>query len=458
MLPSHRRHTSRQPQPPISPNPNPPGGLVSIQGRKLETSPQVEEVVSSGAISGVGPEARTQSAAKQRSQPPAALRSSHGAGTPGHTQVIGPSHAPCHMLPSPVGPQVPSSTRGLPHPNPNNLDSCSPPSHAIPPSMPGHQSPTINTAHGGSDIILNIQSFNCKGFKSSFDYVFYLLDSCDIMCLSETWLRPEEQHCIGEMADKMALSNKIDSVFSKSTMTDIGADYRGRPFCGISMICNKYSSFKYHEMDIPSDRLQAVCISDNSGKPVQIVVNVYMPFYNGTSGQSELFAETMDILQGFIDCHANEAPIKILGDFNAQLPKSDKLHKRWFKSKGFNEHNAMLYDFVAGNDFLVTGLMFTQDTNHTYFCHTSGKYTWIDHILCSKHDSGDVISCKIIDHHPSNRGDHLPLSVSFRVATCSPGGARMNRGYQTASARIKWEAPGVASRYLDAVKNNLSSL
>ena len=31
MLPSHRRHTSRQPQPPISPNPNPPGGLVSTQ-------------------------------------------------------------------------------------------------------------------------------------------------------------------------------------------------------------------------------------------------------------------------------------------------------------------------------------------------------------------------------------------------------------------------------------------
>ena len=134
-----------------------------------------------------------------------------------------------------------------PHPNPNNLDSCSPPPHAIPPCMPGHQSPTINTAHGGSDITLNIQSFNCKGFKSSFDYVFYLLDSCDIMCLSETWLRPEELHCIGEMADKMALSHKIDSVFSKSAKTDIGADYRGRPFGGISMICNKHSSFKYHE-------------------------------------------------------------------------------------------------------------------------------------------------------------------------------------------------------------------
>ena len=36
----------------------------------------------------------------------------------------------------------------------------------------------------------------------------------------------------------------------------------------------------------------------------------------------------------------------------------------------------------------------------------------------------------------------------------------MNPGYQTASARIKWEAPGVTSRYLvtTAVKNNLSSL
>ena len=57
-------------------------------------------------------------------------------------------------------------------------------------------------------------------------------------------------------------------------------------------------------MDKPSDRFQAVCISHNSGKPVQIVVDVYMPFYNGTSGQSELFAGTKDMLQGFIDCRA----------------------------------------------------------------------------------------------------------------------------------------------------------
>ena len=69
-----------------------------------------------------------------------------------------------------------------------------------------------------------------------------------------------------------------------------------------------------------------------------------------------------------------------------------------------------------------------------------------------------MISCKIIDHHPSITSDHLPLSVSFKVATCSPDGARINGGHQTASARIKWEAPGVANRYLDAVKNNLSSL
>ena len=79
----------------------------------------------------------------------------------------------------------------------------------------------------------------------------------------------------------------------------------------------------------------------------------------------------------------------------------------------------ILYQIISENYFLVTDLMYTQDTNHMYFCYTSGKYKWIDHILCSKHDFDNVIRCKIIDHHPSNTSDHLPLSVLFIVATCS---------------------------------------
>ena len=157
------------PNQPISTNSNSPCGLVSTKGRNLGTNPNVEGVFSSRAIPGVGPEARIQSATKQRSKPPATCRSSHGGMMPGHTQMTVPSHPPCQMPPSPVGPQVPSITRGLPQP----------PAPCYPPSMPGHHSPTINTANGSGNTTLNIQSFKCKGYKSSFYCVFYLLGSRD---------------------------------------------------------------------------------------------------------------------------------------------------------------------------------------------------------------------------------------------------------------------------------------
>ena len=46
-----------------------------------------------------------------------------------------------------------------------------------------------------------------------------------------------------------------------------------------------------------------------------------MPFFNGSSHQMELFIETVDIMQSFLDQYATVAPIKIVGDYNVQLPR-----------------------------------------------------------------------------------------------------------------------------------------
>ena len=40
---------------------------------------------------------------------------------------------------------------------------------------------------------LSCETFNCHDFKSSSKYICDRLRDCDIMCLNETWLAPDEQ-------------------------------------------------------------------------------------------------------------------------------------------------------------------------------------------------------------------------------------------------------------------------
>ena len=131
-------------------------------------------------------------------------------------------------------------------------------------------------------------------------------------------------------------------------MLNIEPDYMGRPLGGAAIICKRNSNLTYRELVIPSDRIVAVCISDKNGKPLQIILNVYMPFFNDSSHQTELFIETVDIMQGFLDQYAIIAPVKIVGDYNVQLPRCHDLSKNWHRSPGFNRHSAIMYDPGGG--------------------------------------------------------------------------------------------------------------
>ena len=46
------------------------------------------------------------------------------------------------------------------------------------------------------DIVITAESFNCKGFGQSSEYIFDRLEACDFLGLTETWFRPYELHTI----------------------------------------------------------------------------------------------------------------------------------------------------------------------------------------------------------------------------------------------------------------------
>jgi hypothetical protein len=285
------------------------------------------------------------------------------------------------LLPPTLPPQMGSRCTPCPStslPRPRGEPACS--NHS------GHTCPTQQrqqcTPAGGDTMnyaFLTTETFNCHGVLQSHDYVLTLLQTCDILCLTETWLRPCELSIIDDVLNKSSLSDTF-YVFSKSSMTDTDVSYTGRPFGGIAIICKKSAVFKYHMIDIHSDRIMCVSVNNNEGEPVHFLFNVYLPFYNAQCAQTELYTEVMDLLQSSIDMHACIAPIQILGDYNTQLPSFDvSKNSTWFKSNGFNRHSLIMYDFLLANELSVADHCFEQKNKFTYFCYKRNVFTWIDH-------------------------------------------------------------------------------
>ena len=199
----------------------------------------------------------------------------------------------------------------------------------------------------------------------------------------------------------------------------------------------------------------AVCMSDGNGKPIQIIINVYMPFYNGSTTHTESFLETIDILQGFVDNYGCVAPLKVVGDYNVQLPHASNLNKKWFKGHKFNRHSAIMYDFLTSNNLLVADILSRQRYNYTYFCHKNNVYTWIDHVASSRHDIDNMLFCNIMPHVPLNTSDHLPITFGLRVShpaahVTSPHSApRVSASCN--APHINWNAAGIVQKYRDCL-------
>ena len=106
-----------------------------------------------------------------------------------------------------------------------------------------------------------------------------------------------------------------------------------------------------------------------------------MPFYNGGMKNTEMYIETLEILQDIVDTYGDGGQIMFLGDFNATLPQQRELSRsrNWFKMHPFNKHSLLLYDFLCDNDLLVCNFDFRQNINFTYFKGTHHSY--IDHCI-----------------------------------------------------------------------------
>lgn len=276
-------------------------------------------------------------------------------------------------------------------------------------------------SNGEDKYDLKCITFNCRSFKQSSEYIADLLSTCDILCLSETWLRPGELDGIHTwLKTHPKLCHADFRVFAKSSMEENSGYCAGRPYGGLATIVRKHALFTANDdVDVSSDRVLAVGLYDTRGKMAQVICNVYLPFYDpGDSYNTEHYVDTVAVMQSVIDNCASECSVKFLGDTNVQLPRNDPKFESWYKSQGFNKNSKILYDFMRENNFKSADLMFMQPCDgvkYTYFCYKRNVFTWLDHVLCAYHDLECVKDCNILGPCADNVSDHLPVSMTFSV-------------------------------------------
>ena len=64
--------------------------------------------------------------------------------------------------------------------------------------------------------------------------------------------------------------------------------------------------------------------------------------------------------------------------------------------------------------FLLQMTLLLLLVQYTYFSHTNGHYSWIDHVFCRSSDSGKI-KCDIIPEESNNVSDHLPVRLEFTM-------------------------------------------
>ena len=130
------------------------------------------------------------------------------------------------------------------------------------------------------------------------------------------------------------------------------------------------------------------------------IIGVYLPFYDSSEGNTELYIDTLVSLQCVLDECDNLAPTIILGDTNTVLPQDEMLTDRWFRKRPYSKWSGMLYDFLNQNEMTVANFMFKQKVSHTY--QRGDKQSYIDHMFVPQYFSENIMDCKILSEDLDN--------------------------------------------------------
>lgn len=221
--------------------------------------------------------------------------------------------------------------------------------------------------------MLKIATLNVGGINNNTEYLNKLVLTHNIVCVQETWATNKNSikkniYCLNKRL-YFSPARKVSKL--------------GRPSGGLAFIVD--NDLKC-QVIFKSERVGLINIGDT------IIVNVYLPYFDGNQESKLEFEQELAILQEILNRNSGNRVI-IVGDMNTDIIKGN-----------FNSVN--LLKFLSENNLTLIDIVQTQHTDFTYHKIANNRYTksWIDHVTCKKIDQKDI-TFRILESN-FNIGDH----------------------------------------------------
>lgn len=227
---------------------------------------------------------------------------------------------------------------------------------------------------------MTLMTWNCKNFKTNFQWLSMISENIDIILLQETWLYDFEQNMVQSHFPNY-------KCFCASSMSNSRVGLKGRPYGGTAIFIHKRIMNSIISSDTSDPRLIYVKLSTKYGD--LLIVNVYLPC--NMQQNEDMICKYMSRLNQLVTDH--DGPVLIAGDFN--MGPSHKI---------FAELNQMLQDC----DIHSEDKKYLPPASYTFYCETTQRRSWIDHCYATQ---GLITSVSL--PYCVSASDHLPMKVDI---------------------------------------------
>ena len=250
---------------------------------------------------------------------------------------------------------------------------------------------------------VKIATWNCRGLHNSKPYILDLIESgVYIIVLQEHWLWPFELPSLSSIHSQYDFTAVSDKRLHASSNLERGCG-------GVAIIWNKaLTCIPISALD--SDRVCGVRLllpstRGHSQRSLTILC-VYMP---SADQPQELYSSYLETVEHAVSQFSDDGPLVVMGDLNAHFGSSERDASQECNSRGLlwlnlNESHSL---HNISSSALSSGPPYT---------YSSGGHTsTIDYVLGNIDAVRGISSCEILEGHPLNTSDHLPILCSLNL-------------------------------------------
>ncbi len=273
---------------------------------------------------------------------------------------------------------------------------------------------------------IRIGAWNSRGLVAAGPYISRLMDSSDVMCISEHQLYECELNRLNELSP--------DYIGYGKSSTSLKPENHGKVpgHCGVAILWRKSMATHVRPLNnLGTDRMCAIEVTLPRSRTLYIV-SVYMPQQGCRIADYDTH---MDALESCMTQWSGD--VVIMGDVNAHFGP-DFGYRGWGRT---SKNASCVSEMMERQGAVIWDVSVNCDGPSYTYCSSSGATSYIDHAIVSKSLSDCIRYCRVLPDELCNTSDHLAMSLELEVKvsvhTCEdPSGNTCTSWHKLSADRI----------------------